>query len=83
MIERGSDKHGPHLDDQMKHESEGAMKGRQAAHAEEFRQTEPFPDDTDDVETRAAMERDLGPDAGVQESASEGPEGPEGEPSIE
>ena len=72
MIERGSDKHGPHLDEQMKHESEAAMKGRQSAHAEEFRQTEPFPDETDDLETRAAMDRSLGPEGVAEEEAAKG-----------
>ncbi|GAB4098561.1 hypothetical protein [Sinomonas halotolerans] len=60
MIERGSDKHGPHLDDQMKHESEGDIQGGRPAHAEEWKDKEPFPDETDDIETRAAVDRDLG-----------------------
>lgn len=72
MIERGSNKHGPHVDDEMKHEIDGALKGGHPAHVEEWRQTEPFPDDTDDDETRAAMERGAPPRAeGEDENQSE------------
>ncbi|GER22398.1 hypothetical protein NCCP1664_08950 [Zafaria cholistanensis] len=58
MAERGSDKHGSELDDQMKHEVDGALKGVQPAHREEFRQSEPFPDDTDPEEVQDALERE-------------------------
>jgi hypothetical protein len=70
MIERGSNKHGPELDEQMKHESEGDVKGGRPAHAEEWKDTEPFPDETDSVETRAAVDRDLGPDADPEARAA-------------
>ena len=47
-MERGSTKHGPMLDDELKHETEGMMRSGQPAHAEEFRETEGVvPDDTD------------------------------------
>ena len=72
MIERGSDKHGPNLDDQMKHESEADLKGRHPGHLGESRQTEPFPDETDDVETRAALDRDLGPERATGETEERG-----------
>lgn len=55
MAERGSTKHGQELDDQMKHEAQGLVHGNQAAHVEEARETEPFVDDTDSVETREAL----------------------------
>lgn len=55
MIERGSSKHGPHVDDEMKHEMLGVVKGGKPAHVEEWRQTEPFPDETDDADTQAAV----------------------------
>jgi hypothetical protein len=55
MVERGSDKHGPALDDQMKHEDQGLIQGRKPGHAEEFRETEPFPDETDSPEVLEAM----------------------------
>ena len=54
-MERGSSKHGPHVDDQMKHEDQGLIQGNQPPHAEEWRDTEPLPDDTDDPEVARAM----------------------------
>jgi len=58
MEERGSNKHGPALDDQMKHEDQGLIQGNQPGHAEEFRETEPFPDETDSPEVLEAMRND-------------------------
>ncbi|MFC7374665.1 hypothetical protein ACFQS2_13365 [Brachybacterium sp. GCM10030267] len=57
MIQRGSDKNGPNLDDELKHETSGMVDGTQPDHVEEFRQTEPMPDDTDadEVEDAAGM----------------------------
>ncbi|MDQ0261105.1 hypothetical protein [Sinomonas atrocyanea] len=63
MIERGSNKHGPELDEQMKHEVEEEVRGGLPSGDQDWQNPEPFPDDTDDVETRAAVERDLGPDS--------------------
>lgn len=57
MAERGSDKHGPGLDEQMKQEAEGGLKAVKPSHWEEFRQTEPFTDDTDPQEVQDATER--------------------------
>jgi hypothetical protein len=56
MAERGNTTHGPHLDDKMKQETQGAVKGNQPAHAEEWRESEPFPDDTDPAEVREALD---------------------------
>lgn len=56
MAERGNTKHGQQLDDQMKHETEGMVRGNQPAHVEDHRQTEPFPDDTDSQEVQDAVE---------------------------
>lgn len=58
MAERGSDKHGSELDDQMKHEAESGLKGTKPSHLEESRETEPFTDDTDSDEVRDAPQRD-------------------------
>ena len=59
MAERGSNKHSSELDDQMKHEADGMVKGSpQADHREEFRQAEPFTDDTDSEEVQRATMRD-------------------------
>ncbi|GAA3692145.1 MULTISPECIES: hypothetical protein [Zhihengliuella] len=60
MAERGSDKHGPELDEEMQHEADGGIKGAKPAHREEFRQSEPFTDDTDPQEVQdAPMREDL------------------------
>ncbi|WP_249354486.1 hypothetical protein [Glutamicibacter sp. V16R2B1] len=56
MAERGNTKHGSNLDDQMKQETEGMVKGKQPDHVEAHRQTEPFPDDTDPQEVQDAVE---------------------------
>lgn len=58
MAERGSNKHGSELDDQMKHEAESGIHGIKPSHREEFRQSEPFTDDTDPEEVQAAPRRD-------------------------
>lgn len=54
MSERGSSKHGPNLDDELKHETDGLVDGMQPDHVEEFRQTEGMPDDTDSDEVQDA-----------------------------
>jgi hypothetical protein len=46
-IERGNTTHSPRLDDKMKQEGQGAFKANKPAHVEEWRETEPFPDETD------------------------------------
>jgi hypothetical protein len=56
MSERGNTTHGQNLDDQMKHETQGMVRGNKPAHAEEWRETEPFPDDTDPAEVQAALD---------------------------
>jgi Protein of unknown function (DUF2795) len=42
-MERGSDKHGPRLDDQQKHETEGLVRGGGSTHAEEWKEPEAMP----------------------------------------
>jgi len=73
MAERGSNKHGPELDEQMKHESAGGLKGVKPAHREEFRQSEPFTDDTDPQEVQ---------DATTREDLAPGPDRDDGEKSA-
>lgn len=46
----------------MKHETHGVVHGNQPAHAEEWRETEPFPDDTDPAEVREALNPVASPD---------------------
>lgn len=67
MVERGSNKHGPNLDEEMKQEAESAVKGVQANHVEEHRQSEPFVDDTDSDEVRSAVR-----ETGVGDDPSDG-----------
>ncbi|TDD96052.1 DUF2795 domain-containing protein [Actinomadura rubrisoli] len=40
-----SDKHGPRLDDEIGHETEGMVRGGHSTHAEEFKETEPYSGD--------------------------------------
>ncbi|MFC8302596.1 hypothetical protein ACFUCV_02810 [Specibacter sp. NPDC057265] len=68
MAERGSTKHGPHLDDEMQHETQGMVRGNQPAHAEEWRETEPFPDETDSAEVQNALKRTRTPESGGKEA---------------
>jgi hypothetical protein len=43
MEQRGSDKHGPRLDDQQKHETEGMVRGGGTTHAQEWKEPEAMP----------------------------------------
>jgi hypothetical protein len=62
--ERGSTKHSPRIDDELEQETRGMTQGHAGAvHVESFRETEPLPDDTDDVDVDAAFRRD-GPEVG-------------------
>jgi hypothetical protein len=55
MMERGNTTHNPELDDQLAHEAQSVVQGHGSnAHVEEFRQSEPVPDDTDAAETVTA-----------------------------
>jgi hypothetical protein len=42
-MERGSAKHGPRLDEEQKHETEGMVRGGGPTHAEEWKEPEPMP----------------------------------------
>jgi hypothetical protein len=48
-MERGSDKHGPRVDDQMAQEVRGTVQGTAGARAEEWKQAEPSGEDQPDV----------------------------------
>lgn len=55
MTERGNTTHRPDFDEQLAHEAQSIVQGHGSnAHVEEFRQSEPVPDDTDSPETLAA-----------------------------
>ena len=49
-LERGSDKHGHRLDEQMKHEVEGMMRSGHSTHAQEWADPEPSGEDEPDVD---------------------------------
>ena len=49
-MERGSDKHGPRLDEAMAGEVEGAMRAERSTRAEEWRDPEPSGEDQPDVD---------------------------------
>jgi Protein of unknown function (DUF2795) len=40
-----SSKHGPHIDDEIRHETEGLQRASRPTHAEEWKETEPVEDD--------------------------------------
>jgi uncharacterized protein DUF2795 len=49
-MQRGSDKHGPRLDDEMAHETEGLVRSGHSTHAEEWHDPEPSGEDQPDVD---------------------------------
>ena len=63
-MERGSDKHGPMRDDELKHETEGLVRGGHGTHAEEWRDPEPSGEDQPDA--------DLAPDGTLTGGTPEG-----------
>lgn len=60
-----SDKHGPRLDDELKHETEGLVRGGGPTHAEEFKEAEPVETDTGDDPTSAGTARRGGAPPGM------------------
>ena len=49
-MERGSDKHSPLVDDQLKHETEGLVRAGRSTHAEEWKDAEPSGEDQPDAD---------------------------------
>jgi len=47
-VDRGSDKHSPMRDDQLKHETEGLVRSGHGTHAEEWKDAEPSGEDQPD-----------------------------------
>lgn len=60
-----SSKHGPKLDDQMAHETEGLVRGGGPTHAEEFKETEPVATDTGRDPTAGTTPRQEGTPPGM------------------
>jgi hypothetical protein len=50
-----SAKHGPHIDDEIRHETEGLQRASRPTHAEEWKETEPVEDDKDRDPTSAGL----------------------------
>jgi hypothetical protein len=55
-MERGSNKHGPNVDDELKHEVEGLVRGAHSTHAEEWADPEAPGDDQPDADRYPAGE---------------------------
>lgn len=49
-MERGSDKHSPMRDEQLKHETEGLVRAGHSTHAEEWKDPEPSGEDQPDAD---------------------------------
>ena len=71
MAERGNTTHGPHVDDQMKHETQGLVQGGHPTRAEDWRETETI-DDGVDLEPGNAPDHDSGIDPGAGSGAASG-----------
>lgn len=72
MTERGNTTHRPELDEQLAHEAQSIVQGHGSnAHVEEFRQSEPVPDDTDGPETLAASGYDGELEGELQDDATD------------
>jgi hypothetical protein len=65
MAERGSDKHGARVDEQLEHEVDGMLRGAGPTHAEEWRDPEPAGEDQPAV--GVAVGRDGGPPPGMSD----------------
>jgi uncharacterized protein DUF2795 len=53
-VDRGSDKHGPMRDEQLKHETDGLVRGGHSTHAEEWKDPEPVGEDQPDSDRNPA-----------------------------
>ncbi|GAA0359113.1 DUF2795 domain-containing protein [Actinoallomurus spadix] len=60
-----SAKHGPHIDDEMRHETEGLQRAGRPTHAEEWKETEPVVDDRGRDATSANLAGREGTPAGM------------------
>jgi hypothetical protein len=67
MLERGSDKSGPRLDDERKHETEGLVRSGHDTHVEEWKDPEPAGEDQPDARRQPAGPSQPGTPAGMSE----------------
>ena len=71
-MERGSDKHSPLRDDQLKHETEGLVRGGHGTHAEEWRDPEPSGEDQPDADLAPSGTLHGGTPSGMEPDDVEG-----------
>jgi Protein of unknown function (DUF2795) len=71
-MERGSDKHSPLVDDQLKHETEGLVHAGHGTHAEEWKDAEPSGEDQPDADLAPAGTLHGGTPPGMESDDVEG-----------
>jgi len=71
-VDRGSDKHSPLVDDQLKHETEGLVRAGRSTHAEEWKDAEPSGEDQPDADLAPAGTLHGGTPAGMDGDDVEG-----------
>lgn len=67
-----SDKHGPHIDDELRHETQGMRRANRPTHAEEWKETEPVETDDDRDPTSAGIVEQEGTPPGMSVTDVEG-----------
>lgn len=68
MLERGSDKSGPRLDDERKHETEGLVRSGHDTHAEEWKDPEPPGEDQPSARLEPNGDSQAGTPAGMSDA---------------
>lgn len=71
-MERGSDKHSPMRDDELKHQTEGLVRAGHGTHAEEWKDAEPSGEDQPDADRAPAGTMHGGTPAGMSPDDVEG-----------
>src|SRR4051812_12471093 len=71
-VDRGSDKHSPLVDDQLKHETEGLVRAGRSTHAEEWKDAEPSGEDQPGADLAPAGTLHGGTPAGMDPDDVEG-----------
>jgi hypothetical protein len=71
-VDRGSDKHSPMVDDQLKHETEGLTRSGHSTHAQEWKDPEPSGEDQPDADRAPDVSRHGGTPPGMDADDVEG-----------
>ena len=71
-MDRGSDKHSPLVDEQLKHETQGLVRSGHSTHAEEWKDAEPSGEDQPDADRAPAGTLHGGTPSGMQPDDVEG-----------